>query len=414
MFQMYSKSLFVLHKFLPFSLLWVGTLLCGEPFLAPDDPFIRHEIRMLGDEGDILSLQNNWPLNLGALSEYTSGDKPNWRHSLLEDKIEVENNSGWSSIFSTIGFSDNRVTSRGFSPEPRSNFASNISTSWMNDRFAGKLSLNSFYGMETDWKGRKDESFALDGSYIAVRLGNWSASFSQQERWWGPGWDGSLILSTNARPIPGLSIDRRIPEPFETNWLSWIGPWSFHSFIGQMEDERAVPNPYLWGMRVDVRPTIIEGLEVGLFRTMQLGGDGYPSNFSVWVDAFLSQDNFHSHEAGKSSEPGNQLAGIDLRWKVFDLPFAFYGQMTGEDEENFLPEALFFQYGIETWKDWGGASSRLFLEYVNLTSYWWTGDPKTRNVTYNHGRYRDGFRYHGRPIGHWSDTDSQILSIGGL
>ena len=90
----------------------------------------------------------------------------------MEDKIEVENNSGWSSIFSTIGFSDNRVTSRGFSPEPRSNFASNISTSWMNDRFAGKLSLNSFYGMETDWKGRKDESFALDGSYIAVRLGN--------------------------------------------------------------------------------------------------------------------------------------------------------------------------------------------------------------------------------------------------
>ena len=71
--------------------------------------------------------------------------------------------------------------------------------------------------MKKDWKGRNDEGVALDGSYIAARLGNWSASLGQQERWWGPGWDGSLILSTNARPIPAVSFDRRVPEPFETN-----------------------------------------------------------------------------------------------------------------------------------------------------------------------------------------------------
>ena len=64
-------------------------------------------------------------------------------------------------------------------------------------------------------------------------LGNWSASLGKVDRWWGPGWDGSLILSTNARPIPAISLDRRIAEPFENKWLSWIGPWSFHSFIGQ-------------------------------------------------------------------------------------------------------------------------------------------------------------------------------------
>ena len=26
----------------------------------------------------------------------------------------------------------------------------------------------------------------------------------------------------------------------------------------------------------------------------------------------------------------------------------------------------------------------------------------------------DGYRFHGRPIGHWADQDSQILSLGGL
>jgi hypothetical protein len=285
----------------------------------------------------------------------------------------------------------------------------------MNDRFAGKLSFNAFYGMEADWKGRKDEGFAFDGSYIAARLGNWSASFGQIERWWGPGWDGSLILSTNARPIPAISFDRRVPEPFETKWLSWIGPWSFHSFIGQMEDERGgafvtdYPNHYLWGMRGEIRPCLIDGLEIGFFRMLQLGGDGRTNSLNMWIDGFLSQDNETDTE-----QPGNQLAGIDLRWKVFDLPVALYGQVVGEDEDKFFPNALLFQYGIEGWKDFGDANLRFFAEYADLTSYWWTGDPRTRNITYGHHIYGEGYRYRGRPIGHWGDQDSQILSLGGL
>ena len=359
-------------------------------------------------------MQNTWPLDFGGIVGRRTGSSYQLPHSLLDERISKESLSGWSPVSSTLGLADDRVIARGFGPEPRSSLSTNISASWMNDRFAAKLSLNAFYGMEKDWKGRKDEGWALDGSYIAARLGNWSASFGQFERWWGPGWDSSLILSTNARPIPALSFDRRVPEPFETKWLSWIGPWSFHSFIGQMEDERHVPKPYIWGMRGVIRPTLINGLEIGFFRMMQLGGEGYPSNFSVWVDAFLSHDNFHSHESGKATEPGNQLAGIDLRWKVLDLPIAIYGQVAGEDEDKFLPNALMFQYGIEGWKNLGGSTIRVFAEYADLTSYWWTGDPRTRNVSYGHARYQDGYRYRGRPIGHWADQDSQILTIGGF
>jgi hypothetical protein len=394
--------------------LFLASQLIAEPFLAPNDPFLRHEIRLLGDSGELTGLQNTWPLDLGGVSGMRAEQSSSLPHNLLDERISLESHSGWSPLSTTLGLSDDRVTARGFGPEPRSSFATNASVSWMNDRFAAKLSLNAFYGMQSDWKGRKDEGLALDGSYIAARLGNWSASFGQVERWWGPGWDGSLILSTNARPIPAISIDRRVPEPFDTKWLSWIGPWSFHSFVGQLEEERTVPNPYLWGMRGEVRPSVLDGLEIGFFRMMQLGGKGYPSNFSVWVDAFLSQDNFNSQQPGKATEPGNQLAGIDLRWKVLDTPIALYGQVVGDDEDKFLPNALMFQYGIEWWRKMPNASIRLYAEYSDLTSYWWTGDPRTRNVTYGHGRYQDGYRYRGRPIGHWADQDSQIISIGGI
>ena len=215
------------------------------------------------------------------------------------------------------------------------------------------------------------------------------------------------------RPIPAISIDRRVPEPFESKWLSWIGPWSFHSFIGQMEDERDptidYPNHYLWGMRGEVRPAIIEGLEIGFFRILQLGGEGRTKSLNMWIDAFLSQDNETDTE-----QPGNQLAGIDLRWTISNQPIALYCQVVGEDEEKFFSRSTFFQYGIEGWKNLSNSTLRVFVEYSDLTTYWWTGDPRTRNITYGHHIYGEGYRHFGRPIGHWSDQDSQTISVGAL
>ena len=124
----------------------------AEPFLSPNDPFIRHEIRLLSDEGELTGLQNTWPLDLGGLSGMRSGASVNLPHNLLDDRISFESDSGWSPLTTTLGISDDRVTARGFGPEPRSSFATNASVSWMNDRFAGKLSLNAFYAMQKDWK----------------------------------------------------------------------------------------------------------------------------------------------------------------------------------------------------------------------------------------------------------------------
>jgi hypothetical protein len=94
------------------------------------------------------------------------------------------------------------------------------------------------------------------------------------------------------------------------------------------------------------------------------------------------------------------------------LPVALYGQVVGEDEDKFLPNALFFQYGVEAWTEMEDSTLRMFAEYADLTSTWWTDDPRTNGITYGHHIYQDGYRYRGRPIGHWADQDSQILSLG--
>jgi hypothetical protein len=73
-----------------------------------------------------------------------------------------------------------------------------------------------------------------------------------------------------------------------------------------------------------------------------------------------------------------------------------------------------FLYGIEFWRNLPNGTARIFVEYTDLTSTWWTDDPHSRNVTYNHTIYHDGYRYRGRPVGHWADTDSQVVSAGGF
>ncbi len=69
-----------------------------------------------------------------------------------------------------------------------------------------------------------DKRLRLDGSYGALLLGNWIVSAGYVDRWFGPGQEGSLILSDNARPVPSVSIERNHADAYENFLLSWIGP----------------------------------------------------------------------------------------------------------------------------------------------------------------------------------------------
>ena len=70
-----------------------------------------------------------------------------------------------------------------------------------------------------------DKEVRADGSYVGAVLGNWMLSAGLVDRWWGPGWEGSLIYGTNQRPIPAITLERNYSDPFDTKWLSWIGQW---------------------------------------------------------------------------------------------------------------------------------------------------------------------------------------------
>jgi len=235
-----------------------------------------------------------------------------------------------------------------------------------------------------------------------------------QERWWGPGRDGSMILSTNARPLPSVGIQRISSVPFETKWLSWMGPWTLTSFMGLFDDEREIENGLLWGLRGSFRPT--RGLEIGLSRTAQWCGDDRPCDLKTFLRLLNGNDN-QGANVDPEDEPGNQLAGIDIRWTLpKQIPVALYMQWIAEDTRRtgFTFHLFLEQVGVEYWGSIGDATHRTHFEIVNSSCHLGAlGEGSQRpNCAYEHSIFKTGYRYIGRSIGFSGDGDTLSYSIG--
>ena len=265
-----------------------------------------------------------------------------------------------------------------------------------------------------------DVHWIADGSFVDVALFNWQLGAGAVPRWWGPGWDSSLILSSNARPAPGMYLERRRFTAFATPWLSWLGPWHAVTFMSQLENDRDFAHTLLWGARVTFKP--IDALEIGLNRTAMWGGDGRPQSLSVFKDLLIGDDNFSADQPGKSTEPGNQLGGIDLKVSQVrhQQVYACYTQWIGEDEAGGLPSGFLGLAGC-SWQTSdltlpglaGMQLSTLFAEFSNTAMGGWSGDANFGSA-YAHSIYLDGYRYRGRTIGSQYDNDSKTMAIGWL
>ncbi len=115
-------------------------------------------------------------------------------------------------------------------------------------------------------------------------------------------------------------------------------------------------------------------------------------------------------------EPGNQLAGIDIRWSLpGNIPVATYMQWIGEDGRGGgVIGSWMRQLGLEYWGSIGGLSRRTHFEVTDSMcregGFGFGG--KKPNCAYEHGVYATGYRYQGRAIGHSGDGDTLSYSIG--
>ena len=402
---MYRALLFVLTLF--------ASATFAGPYIAAGDLALRHDIQVLADHGIIKGPTSTWPLAWGPiLNDLSNADATNIPAAVSDALARVQQRANWETrtqelTFNTkAGIADNATRIRSFQNTPRGKIEVAAGASWIDEWFSVELNVQ---GVDSD---QDSEEFRADDSMIGVVIGNWSIAASTQQRWWGPGWDGSLILGNNARPFPALTIDRVFTDAFKTRWLSWLGPWDLSVMFGQLEKERAVPNAQFFGMRFNFRP--IPSLEIGISRSAQWCGDGRPCDASTFVDLFFGRDNIGDAGVGADNEPGNQMAGLDFRWSpsLMNLPVSFYGQFIGEDEAGGFPSRYLAQVGLEgTGYLMNRWSYRWFAELAG-TSCDFLKSEVLYNCGYRQSIYQSGYTYRGRIIGHGADNDARLISAG--
>jgi hypothetical protein len=385
----------------------------AEPWLLPGDSRVRHDIQMLADAGIIRGPTTTWPLSWPDIARDVGGtDDASVDASIRGALVRVQRaaraaaTTGWSGFEYGIELAEKPIELRSYSDTPREDAELELRGSWLGSRLAFNLQAQ-FVANASD-----DRTWRLDGSYLGVNVGNFMVSVAAMERWWGPGHEGSLILSNNARPVPALTIERNYTDPFKTRWLSWIGPWRASIAIGEAEgSEVGVPNTRFFAARVNFRPR--RWLELGLSRTAQWCGDGRPCGLDTFGDLLIGRDN-RSDSLTVNDEPGNQMAGYDVRirspWPRF--PVAAYAQLIGEDEAGGLPSKFLGLVGGEIWGANRFGTYRAHAEFAD-TACTFTRDPPEFGCAYRNSLYPQGYTYRRRIIGHSLDQDGRMYSVGG-
>lgn len=369
---------------------------------------MRHHLTALVDSGALRQTLTSWPIDQGQLARSLEQVSPaELSPEARRSYLALSDALGSGQVGRTEAFvGEGRAELRGFGEGPREKVGGRMAVGFQASQLVGRLALSA---IDDPLDG---DRFRWDESYAAVDLGAWRFGAGRLSRWWGPGWQSSLILSNNARPAPGVFVDRIRSQKTDLPVFRWLGPWSVSAFASQLEEDRHVPEAKLLGARLVFRPH--DSLEIGLSRTAQWGGQGRPETASSLWDLILGRDNVGDDGIGEANEPGNQLGGIDWRWsgEVADWSYAFYGQLIGEDEAGGLPSRHIGMVGLEAPVAVMGIHGRIYAE-LSDTSLRFYDDPLF-NSAYNHSIYRSGYRYRGRSLGAASDNDSRLLALGGF
>lgn len=252
---------------------------------------------------------------------------------------------------------------------------------------------------EEFWQAR------LSSGYVKLTLWNVELQAGRDSLWWGPGYNGSLIMSANAPPLDHVRIGSA--EPFHLPLVGdWIGPTRILAFFGVLEERREIPRPNLAGMRVTVSP--FTWLELGGSYVNMFGGETPPRLRGVgdYLRVFIDPE-AQDQNRGDERFRNNSLFSVDaeLRFANVDryyLPsrdLRIYGEFGWDDtccSTAFIPlrDAASFLFGVHLIGLFGDDDLEARLEIATSSRF-----------SFTHNQFVQGYWTRGHVISHLMGTD---------
>lgn len=377
------------------------------PWAEVGDAALRSDILILASAGVIDNVTMQWPLPWAGIADRLNRsnalvDQPAYVRAAAErvkKRVSTELKLHRKTLSATLDATTEPSVVQGFASLGQSTLSGSVALGYMWNATAVNLSLGGRSVFGTD-----RQSFVLDNSYIAQRLGNTVIYAGYKTHWWGPGWFSAMSLSNNARPIPQIGISRAGTAESEEWWLSWLGEWQAEAFVGLLDGPRIAKNTDFVGVRFAFSP--MPHLEIGLARTTMLCGSGHEC--SPLKDYFsLKNDN---KQINNSNDQGN----IDIRYNgsYEDISYEAYLQFMNDDTNPIQNSWSSHLYGASAWFPMPNGTGRVTVEFADsVATYDLWGSGTSPGAAYNNWKYADGMRYRGRTLGFSLDSNSRLLSI---
>lgn len=394
---------FISRNILPVSFSIFFTQITFSQGILLNDEALRSDLNWLNQQGVIQISTSTWPLSGDEVQRAIENAQiSNTSQQNILTAVQNKLSSAQQSVkLGLSAESTQKDLPQNFGDATKAQYQAQLEFNAGGEHWDGKLRINA----EHDQQIHNDQKVNLEGSYLAGKFWNQWLIAGQIPTYWGPGHDGSLARGDASRPVYGVTMQRAEQSAFQHPWLSWVGPWQYQVFAGQLDDYQAIPHTKLIGMRLTAQPWNF--LELGASRMLQWGGDGRSQSIDSLWDALIGQDNVY----GDTENPSNQIAGFDARFNLqplFNVPVGFYGQYVGEDEAGLMPAKKMYLVGLDYSSSIAQKPYQLYAEWVDTRT-----NGHVRGISYNHSVYRDGYYQHGFPLGHAIGGDGQMISTGG-
>jgi hypothetical protein len=238
----------------------------------------------------------------------------------------------------------------------------------------------------------------LEKGYFKAEAFNLELEVGRDSLWWGPGYNGALLMTNNARPFDLIKFSN--PQPF---LIPFLGPFKFNIFVAKLDYDQPIAHPLIHGLRLNFKPHPI--LELGISQIAIFDGEGR-RDLSFWD--YISIIYGNTNEGGKKESNKQLSIDFSLRWPNMGkiLPVArslkFYGEIGAEDT-GYPPDRRAYLFGLLLNDLFLTGRMSLRLEYA-ITSV--DGPP---TAWYTHSSYPPTF--HERIFGHHVGSNAQDIFV---
>ncbi|WP_371196059.1 capsule assembly Wzi family protein [Glaciecola sp. SC05] len=380
----------------------------GSPWIGTQDKQLHYDVQTLAEWGYLNSAVTTYPIPWKGIAEQItmlSGEgmapMPAQALARLSHYLAIQKRQEYRQFATLQGATDD-VRFRSLDDGAEETAKLTLTSEFYHQRWSGQLAVNYASG------GRSN----FDNSFLAYQFGDWNLRVGSLDQFWGPGQSSSLILSNNTRPLKSLAFSRSVTTESNSPMLAWIGPWYFTTQLGQMEEDRAVPDTNLFISRFTMRP--FKGFEFGLSWSAMWGGEGQDGNIGDFWDVLTLQSECVGRPSctdEQRNQLGNHLAGFDFTYtfNLLSRPMTIYAQRIGEDSQNtytITDNAKLI--GFSTYID----STKVFIETSDTGIACGSDNSTVNNCFYEDALYTSGYRMYNRSMGSTFDSDAKQITLG--